>query len=204
MGLVKHRQVTPVVLATSTPPLERLSDPTPDVRRVAARELAGAPGGLAALCARVPVEPDRGVLDLLLTLLVERQSPAVVVGLLPALSSDDARVRGAVAEALEQMPSALETQIGALLEHADPDIRLQGVVALQHAPFPSAPRLIREVLAREQHLNLCAAALEGLAALGEEADLPLVEAVRARFPGDPFLDFAATVCATRLRDGHAR
>jgi len=78
------------------------------------------------------------------------------------------------------------------------------VVALQHAPIPSAPRLLREVLAREQLVNLCAAALEGLAELGGEADLPAVEAVRTRFPGVPFLDFAATVCAARIRGGHAR
>jgi HEAT repeat protein len=205
MGLVKQqRQVVPALRGPSTPPLERLADPIPDVRRAAARELVGAPGGLVALSARVPVEPDRGVLDLLLTLLVERPSRAVVVGLLPALSSDDARLRGAVAEALEQMPQPLEAEIGALLEHADPDLRLQAVVALQHAPIPSAPRLLRELLAREPLVNICAAALEGLAEVGEDTDLPVVEAVRARFPEVPFLDFAATVCVARLRGGHAR
>jgi HEAT repeat protein len=203
MGLVKQRPVSPVQVPC-TPPLERLADLTPDVRRAAARELAGAPGGLQALSSRVPIESDRGVLDLLLTLLVERPSRAVVLGLLPALSSNDARLRGAVAEALEQMPGPLEAEIGELLDHADPDIRLQGVVALQHAPIPSAPKLLREVLAREQLVNVCAAALEGLAAVGCEADLPAVEAVRVRFPGIPFLDFAVTICAKRIRDGHAR
>jgi hypothetical protein len=152
----------------------------------------------------VPLEPDRAVLDLLLTLLVERPSRAVVVRLLPVLACDDARLRGAVAEALEQMPEPLEAEIGALLEHADADVRLQGVVALQHAPIPSAPRLLHQVLLREEHVNVCAAALEGLAGIGDASHLPAVEAARARFPDEPFLDFAAGVCAARIRGGHAR
>ena len=202
MGLVRKR-AAPAVLAPSSPPLERLVDPSTDVRRAAARELAALPGGAEVLCDRVAVEPDRAVLDLLLTLLVGLPSRAVVVRLLPALASQDARLRGAVAEALEQMPGPLELEMEALLVHADPDVRLQAVVALQHAHIPSAPRLLREVLAREEHVNVCAAALEGLAEVGDEAALPAVEAARARFPGIPFVSFAAEVCASRIRGGHA-
>ncbi len=203
MGLVRSRSALEAP-APSGPPLARLADSAPDVRRTAARELARAPGGPAVLCERVAVEPDGAVLDLLLTLLVARPSRDVVVRLLALLSSDDARLRAAVAEALEQMPGPLEAEIGALLEHADPDIRLQGVVALQHARIPSAPRLLREVLAREGHVNVCAAALEGLAEVGDEAALPAVEAVRARFPEVPFVNFAADVCVARIRGGHDR
>jgi HEAT repeat protein len=204
MGLVKQRPASAAGPAPTSTPHERLADPSSDVRRGAARELAAAPGGLEALCARVPVEPDRAVLDLLLTLLVERPSRAVVVRLLPCLASEDARLRGAVAEALEQMPGPLGEEIEALLEHPDPDIRLQGVVALQNAPLTTAPRLLREVLAREAHVNLCAAALEGLAAVGDEGDLAAVAAVRNRFPGVPFIDFAVSVCSARIRGAHAR
>jgi HEAT repeat protein len=150
------------------------------------------------------VEPDRAVLDLLLTLLVESSSRAVVVRLLPCLASQDAGLRGAVAEALEQMPGPLSVEIRSLLGHHDPDVRLQAVVALQHARIPSAPQLLLEVLAQDEHVNVCAAALEGLAEVGEAEALPTVEALPARFPDVPFVAFAAGVCAARIRGGHAR
>ena len=50
-------------------------------------------------------------------------------------------------------------------------------------PHPEAPLLAAEVVARDPHVNVCAAAVDGLAEVGDGGAIPALEALAERFPG---------------------
>jgi len=52
----------------------------------------------------------------------------------------------------------------------------------------------------EQHLNVCAAAVEVLAEVGTSAALPALRSCAARFAGTPFLPFAISIAISRISD----
>ena len=170
-------------------------------RRQAARSLAAYPQAAAELCARLEVEPAGSVRSVILTSLIGMQSDAVVRGLLPYLRSEDAALRNAVIEALQRLPEALAPHIRSLLEDDDSDVRIFAVNVLGALAHPQAPRWLEAVLRCDPHVNVCAAAVEGLAELGDAASIPPLRGLPARFPGEPFIAFAVQATLARIGAG---
>lgn len=129
------------------------------------------------------------------------QSDAVVCGLLPCLRSEDAALRNGVIEALQRMPDALVPHIRPLLEDEDSDVRIFAVNVLGALAHPQAPRWLEAVLRCDPHVNVCAAAVEGLAELGDAASVPALGALPARFPAEPFIAFAVQAALARIGAG---
>jgi HEAT repeat protein len=173
----------------------------PSQRRQAARALAAHPAAAADLCARLAVETAASVRSVILTSLIAIRSDAVVRGLLPCLRSEDAALRNAVIEALPRMPEALAPHVRALLEDHDSDVRIFAVNVLAALAHPQAPRWLEAVLRCDPHVNVCAAAVEGLAELGDAASIPALAALPARFPGEPFIAFAVKAALARIGAG---
>ncbi|MCJ2056419.1 HEAT repeat domain-containing protein [Methylobacterium sp. J-048] len=199
------KKPTPAPKADAAPPkadlavlTAALAAPESGERRRAARELGAFPEAGPLLCAHLAAEPAASVRAVILTTLIRIKSPAVVEGLLPLLRSEDSALRNAAIEALQEMSAEVEPYVGDLLADPDSDVRILTVNMLSQLPHPKAPDWLAEVVARDAHINVCAAAVDGLAEIGNERAVAPLQALAARFPDVPFIRFAAAAAIRRI------
>jgi HEAT repeat protein len=175
-----------------------LSTGSSDERWAAARSAADLPEGLSLLQGALSRETDPRVREAIFTGLARirtQQSAAVV---LPYLRSDDASLRAGALDALRAMPDATAPHIPGLLNDNDPDVRLLACELVRNQPIGDATRLLLNILATEKQANVCGAAVEVLAEVGGPDLLPLLAECAARFPEDPFLNFAIQAAGDRI------
>jgi HEAT repeat protein len=181
----------------------QLSHPTPDMRRQAARELVAHPDAIPHLCARLPQEPTPAVRESILLTLMQLNSEEAARGLLPLLRSEDAGLRNSVVEALQQMPDAVAPYMETLLHDTNSDVRIFAVDVLQMLRHPHSPEWLSRIIAEDQHVNVCATAVDRLAEIGTPDMIPALEALAARFPDEPFMAFAVVTAIERITGGSA-
>lgn len=178
--------------------LAQLHDADAARRRWAARDLAGFPQAVPELGARLHGETDPSVREALFTTLAGHAGEPAVDVLLPLLRSEDAGLRNGAIEALAGMPQAVAPRMQALLHDADPDVRIFTVNLLADLPHADVTRWLASVLHDDAQVNVVAAAIEVLAETGTPAELPVLQAARERFAGDPFIGFAADMAIERI------
>lgn len=201
MGLIKARKDQPAPASSAGPPA-RLDAEDPAERRRAAHRMASRPEAVADLCARLAIEPDLSVREAILTSLVRGSVPEAVPALLPYLESEDAALRNAVIETVRAMPPAhVLPHIEAYLTHEDSDVRIFAVQLLAGLPYPGRIDRLTAVLEGEPHVNVCLAALDGLAELGRPEVLPSFDRLRTRFPDDPVVAFSVDAAHRRFAQG---
>jgi hypothetical protein len=173
----------------------QLGDADPEARRWAARDLAEHPSARAALLARLEREPAHPVREAILSTLLKFGGPEVVRGLLPFLRGEDAALRGGVLEVLQQLPAEVAVFMSGLLADPDSDVRIFAVDLACRLPHPDVPGWLLRVLREEPHVNVVAAALEGVAALGLDDAADALARVKERFGGDPYVEFLVDAAA---------
>lgn len=179
--------------------LAQLDDPDPMVRRLGARDLSTHPQAVSALAERLPLEEDMAVREAILGSLVAIGDDPAVRGLLPLLKSEDASLRNAAIEALQQLPRAVEPHLETMLSDPDSDARLMAVNALALMPLADAPARLLEVARRDEQINVVAMALDALAEVGEPTMIPTLLDVKERFREEPFLCFAVDMAIRRIK-----
>jgi HEAT repeat protein len=205
MALVRHRAETPPAAERRQRPRDHaslvaaLGDPSPDVRRWAALDLDGETGAVAALAAALAQEPDQAVREALLSTLAGIGGQDVVVALVPHLRSKDAALRNAAVEWLGQIPATTDAVPG-LLADDDAAVRALAVGMVASLHDPRVPSWLLGVIATDPDANVCGAAIGELAEVGDETACAAIEAAAARFPSDPFVEFAAHTTVARLAD----
>jgi hypothetical protein len=167
-----------------------LRHPDPERRWSAARRLGERPGSAGQLAAALPDETDPNVLEAIFTSLIRLGGEEGAPFLLPLLRSDEAALRGGAIEALQTMPAALAAHIEGLLQDPDSDVRIFAVELTRRMPADHATPLLCRMLEREDHPNVCAAAVDVLAEIGSADAIPSLERCRARFAQEAFLPFA--------------
>ncbi|RVT87562.1 HEAT repeat domain-containing protein [Inhella crocodyli] len=167
-------------------------------RRLAAQSLGATPGAAPALVERLHLERDARVREALFTSVGRLPGADTVRALMPLLRSEDVSLRNGAIEALSGMPEWVAPHILQMLEDADPDVRVFTVNMMSDLRHAQVPDWLHRVLLHEPHVNVVAAALDVLAEVGRAQDLAAIERVRARFPDDPFIDFAATMAAQQI------
>lgn len=191
MGLV-HRKAQPdheQPAASVDDLLRQLDDPDPEARRVAALGLGGVAAAVGPLIERVANEEDPLVRDAMLTTLAVQDTAEVVEGLATHLSSEDASLRTAAAEALATMPVSVPAIVPRLLEDPDHDVRVMTAMVLADLPSPESTTWLAAMIRNDPNPNVVAAAIDALLpSLGPE-HTELLERVVRRFPTDPFLRF---------------
>lgn len=202
MALIKARRAAPNDAAEGTPLtldalVAQLDSPIASERRAAVRALDAHEDGIPALCARVAAEVAPSVGEAIMAALVRRASPAVVAALLPLLRDGTPVQRNAALEALAVMPEHVAPHVAALLRDDDSDVRIFTANLLSMLPHPEAATWLVEALA-DPHANVCAAAVDGLAEIGDARALPALAALPARFPDDSFLAFAVQLASQRI------
>lgn len=175
-----------------------LAAPTASERRAAVHLLEASVDGQAALCRRLAIETSASVREAILAALIRHRSPAIAAALLPLLRTEDAALRNAAIEALAEMPDEVAPHVEALLADPDSDVRIFAGNMLGVLPHPRAAEWLLTALA-DDHVNVCAAAIDGLAEIGDPATAAALEAVPARFPGNSFVAFAVRVALRRIR-----
>lgn len=176
----------------------QLNAPDPAVRRWAARDLATHPEAVAALIAHLSGESDVSVRKVMFTTLVRLNDPAAVVGMAALLRSEDIALRNEAVEALREFPDGMAGIIRELLSDNDPDVRIFGVNILESLRHPHVEKWLLELLARDPHVNVCAAAVDVLAEVGTELCRPPLHDLKKRFPKVPYLRFAIDVVLQRI------
>jgi len=179
-------------------PIAALDSPDPEARWSAARALGGDANAVPALAAALSKEQVLHVQEALITALMRIGDEASVMALLPYLRSREPSLRSAVIEALQALPSAVLPFMASLLGDSDSDVRILATELARTLPEAETTRLLCELLEREQHSNVCAAAIDVLAEVGTREALPALRACAQRFAGTPFLPFAASTAIARI------
>lgn len=180
--------------------LESLRDADPAARRWAARDLAAqGASASAALAERLPQEPDPAVREAILMSLTGIGDATAVAGLVTCLRLEDAQLRNEAIEAMKRLPDAVAPIMSGLLADPDPDVRIFAVNVLESLRHPDVERWLIDVIRDDEHVNVCATAVDLLGEVGTEAATPALEALTARFPDQPYIAFAARLALKRIR-----
>lgn len=167
-------------------------------RRDAARSLAAKPEAAGVLGEALATERDGRVREAIFTSLTRLGSAECVEAIIPHLRSDDAGLRAGALDALRGMIDTVRPRLPALLADPDPDIRVLCCDLVRDLSAADATELLCSVLERDPEANVCGAAIDVLAEIGNRAALPALEKCAARFPDQGFLTFAIKVAAERI------
>ena len=179
-------------------PAQQLLDDQAGTRRRAAQMLAADPSSAGLLATRLAVEDSPTVRAAILDALIAQRTPDVIQAILPLLGSDRAPVRNGVIEALQQMPDLVAPEIDRLLGDPNPDVRIFTVNVLESLRHRSVVSWLIRVVEQDPHVNVCATAIDLLGEVGDHTALPALHAVKRRFAGEPFIDFAVSVALGQI------
>lgn len=179
--------------------IEELESDDPAVRRWAARDLVGFDAAVDPLCRRLAVDDSLPVREAILASLLEIGGEAVAARLVPLLRSDDAALRNGVIEVLQGLPAAVAPQMQSLLTDEDSDVRIFAIDILQVLQHDETPSWLLQVIVRDEHINVVAAAIDRLAEVGTPEMVPALLALEARWHEQPFIKFAIQAAVRRMR-----
>jgi hypothetical protein len=195
-------------------PTDVLRDGTADQRWNAARALGAGTLGVVTgnssvagssvvgatkiLANALLTEADPRVREAIFTSLVRLGSRECVEAVIPGLRLDDPQLRGGALDALRAMIGVVRPMLPALLADPDADVRLLTCDLARELSASDATQLLCDVLARETEPNVCAAAVDVLAEIGEAEALPFLQACAARFGDVTFLGFAVRIAMQRI------
>lgn len=202
MGLVKPKSVSEADASSPLPEgIATLDAADSGERRRAVRALASMGGNEAILIRHLAGETAASVRAAILTTLVEHKSPEIARALTLLLEEEDSSLRSAVIEALQAMPEEFLPCVEDLLAHDDSDVRIFAVNIIASTAHEKAPDWLIGVIETDPHVNVCAAAVDGLTEVGGEDALVSLELLAERFADKPFIVFATETAIRRIR-GH--
>ena len=179
--------------------LAKLSDPDPTTRRWAARDIIDCPGVAPALIERLKIEQEISVREVIMTTLIGLADPMTVAGLAECLRSEDAALRNETIEAMKQLPAEVAPIMRGLLTDFDPDVRIFAVNILESLRHEDVEAWLIEVINNDPHVNVCGTAVDLFSEIGTEAALEPLEQLKARFPDEPYIEFAVNLALKRIR-----
>jgi hypothetical protein len=170
-----------------------------DERWAAARAAGDFPSTVPALGAALASEKSPVVREALFSALARIATPQSVEAVLPFLRSDDALIRTEASDALLAMKEVAWPYVAELLRDQDASARIQACVLIRDMPSQAAAGLCCDLLDSEPERNVCAAAVEALAEIGESSALPALMRCADRFRAIPFLEFSIRIAIDRVR-----
>lgn len=199
MPLIRGNSSAPASAAPDADGIVKaISSGSVDDRWAAARAAAELPAGVEILERALAAEAEPRVREAIFTGLARIRTPASAAAAAPYVRSDDSGMRTGALDALRAMPEATAPHLPGLLHDADADVRLLACELVRNQPPEAANRLLAALLAAEPEANVCAAAVEVLAEIGDASVLPVLAHCIARFPDDPFLGFAIGMARDRI------
>ncbi len=181
--------------------LTALNDSNPLVRRWAARDLMQYPTATAALVEQLDCEQDPSVSEVILTTLTHLGDDIAVSGLINCLRSENVWLRNQAIEALKQLPNAIAPLMERLLNDPESDVRIFAVNVLESLRHPQVEDWLIKVIALDGHINVCATAVDLLGEVGSIRACTALHELKARFPDEPFIQFATDLALKRIGTG---
>jgi hypothetical protein len=175
-----------------------LASASPDERWAAARAAANVVGGVSAMAAALPTEHDPRVREAMFTSLARHATAESVDAVIGLLRSDSANLRTGALDALRIMAGAAPELLPRLLSDTETDVRILSCELARSLPNAEATRLLCVLLAAEQEINVCAAAVEVLAEVGTSDALAALSECARRFGDSPFIGFAIKIVTDRI------
>ena len=176
----------------------QLNDERPAARRWAARDLGDCPEAATALLERLEIETDGSVREIIFTTLIRCNDAKVALSLVEFLRSEDAPLRNETIEALKQMPNAVAVMMQDLLSDPDSDVRIFAVNILESLRHPQVEHWLTSVITHDSETNVCATAVDLLGEVGSRSALSALNALKARFEREPYIQFAADLAIRRI------
>lgn len=176
----------------------QLDDANPAVRRWAARDLLAHPQATTKLVARLQLEDDRSVREVILTSLTRLGDEIAVAGMVGWLRSEDAQMRNEAIEAMKELPDEVAPIMGTLLTDADSDVRIMAVNILESLCHPKVEDWLIEVIDNDQVVNVCGTAVDLLGEVGTCAAHDSLARLKQRFSTEPYIQFAADLALKRI------
>lgn len=173
-----------------------------DDRWAAARAAADVPDATIALAAALRNENDARVREAMFTSLARIGTLESADILIAFLRSDSSNLRAGALDALRIMIGGMRELLPRLLGDGDVDIRILSCELARTLPGPEATTLLCSLLAGEQDVNVCAAAIDVLTEVGGPAALPFLAECAQRFRDSPFLGFAIKTATDRINSQH--
>jgi HEAT repeat protein len=177
--------------------LAALDDEDPIARHWAAYSLAVFAESGEALVRRLQCETIPAVQEAILMALSHLADPATLTGLVECLRSNDA-LRHQVTETMRALPDKVAPLICGLLNAPDPDVRIFAIGVLESLRHPDIEAWLIDVITRDPHAPVCAAALDLLGEIGSPASHRALARVKARFPSDLCICFIADLALERM------
>jgi HEAT repeat protein len=140
--------------------------------------------------------PSRG--QAILNTLAGLDDPAGVREFAGWLFCEDPVLRSQAIDTMRLLDAEGARVLDALLGNRDPEVRIFAVDILDASRHPDAERWLVEVLERDLQANVCATAVELLCEVGTEASIDPLLHVKARFPRNLFIQFAADLALKRI------
>jgi len=176
----------------------QLWDANPEARRWAARDLLQFPESTPALVARLDLEDNATVREVILTGLTRLGDENAVAALVACLRREDAQLRNEAIEAMKELPDEVAPIMGNLLIDADPDVRIMAVNVLESLRHPKVEEWLIAVIEQDTVVNVCATAVDLLGEVGSEAARGALERLKERFAEEPYIQFAADLALKRI------
>lgn len=198
MPIRKPTTPLPVSRADADAVIKGLDASSPEARWAAARSATNVPGSSAALGAALHREEDSRVREAIFTALARIRTPECVQELLTPLRSDDATLRTGALDALRIVTRTTREFLPGLLRDSDADVRILSCELVRGLSAEEATPLLCTLLSAEQHANVCAAAVDVLAEVGNTNALATLDECARRFVDTPFLVFAIKIARDRI------
>ncbi len=178
--------------------LQTLQHDEASYRRQAARDLVAYPTASQALLAQLAQEQDTSVREVIFTSLTRIGNEDAVAGLITCLRSEDAMLRNEAIEAMKQLPQEMAPIMSQLLHDPDSDVRIFAVNVLESLCHPEVENWLIEVISHDSHVNVCATAVDLLGEVGSPRAHDALQALKQRFVGEPYIQFAADIALKRI------
>jgi HEAT repeat protein len=178
----------------------QLADRDPVNRRWAAHGLATCSDASRVLVDRLTIESDSAVREMILSSLTLIQDDVAIAGLVACLRSEDAGLRNEAIDAMKQLPDAVAPIMHGLLKDSDADVRIFAVNILESLRHPNVESWLIDVIEHDATLNVCATAVDLLVEVGTAAAREPLRRLQARYPDEPYIQFAAALALKRMID----
>ena len=114
------------------------------------------------------------------------------------LKSDNAYLRNAVINFLQDYGEEAKDFIKELMEDEDKDIRIFAINILGDVKYEDSIDMLRHFIVKEQDINALMTAVDYLGEIGDESDIPLLEAIKKE-KNDPYVTFGVDMAIKRIK-----
>jgi len=178
--------------------LEQLGESYSENRRLAALDLGAYPEAVETLCTQLANESNLAVVEAIFSSLIRIAGTSVVQRLLPFLRSENAVLRNQTVEALQLLPDDLEPHMEELLHDDDADVRIFAINIIGNLKHSRVNTWLNQVIEQDINLNVCTTAVDVLAEVGTEENIPALKALPARFSNNSYVNFAVDLTIKRI------